>query len=141
MARHDEELVKFMCVVSENMVQTFFLHRQLYVVTESHVDHSGVWLAMDEDQFPKVTIGGNQNTPFHPGKPQYVWIGQSALIVRHQAGGIMPKPVEICSQAGVRTLVQQESQPLPRAHPQTDRDELTNLRWERFRFAFTAAWA
>ncbi len=109
MTCHNEELVKLIDMVSENVVQPFDCQSERHVGSETQVDHTHVRASFPDDEFTKVTIVGDQDAILGVGDAQNIDIGQPRRMLATDSNRVVAETLKMWDQASVAALIEQKS--------------------------------
>jgi hypothetical protein len=104
--RHDEKLVKPVCVVGQHVIKPRALGGQIGLLAEAQEDDASVGLLTPKDELAKVAVVSDEGTLLGKSQPKHSPVCQPCGIIAADPGRIVTALSEELDEARIRTLIQ-----------------------------------
>jgi hypothetical protein len=109
MGRHNEKLVKPICVVGQHVRKPADLGGQIRLLAQPQVDDAGVGLPQPKHQLAKVTIVRDEDPLLGERELEHCPVRQSGSVLTADPGCIMTLGAKKLGEAGISTLIEQKA--------------------------------
>jgi hypothetical protein len=106
----DQESIELMSVLSENVVESGQLEREIGGLAKSKEDDPAVRFVQPDDHLAEVAIVGDEDSFFAEGDGEHISVRQSTWDVTPDALRVVAELKEVRQETRIGALVQQEAQ-------------------------------